>query len=128
VHVRTVPDMFDMVSGKVRVDEIRDIEIEDLLGRDIVPPDVQLMAACVKDSNVLVTGAGGSIGSELCRQILKLKPSTLVLYDNSEYGLYLIESELREIQKELEEGKNTRIVALLGSVQNRNLVENVMRK
>lgn len=128
VHVRTVPDMFDMVSGKVRVDEIRDIEIEDLLGRDIVPPDALLMASCVQDSNVLVTGAGGSIGSELCRQILKLKPSTLVLYDNSEYGLYLIEAELREIQKELEEGKSTRIVALLGSVQNRNLVENVMRK
>src|SRR5690606_20223337 len=99
VHVRTVPDMFDMVSGKVRVDEIRDIEIEDLLGRDIVPPDLQLMSACVKDSNVLVTGAGGSIGSELCRQILRLKPSTLVIYDNSEYGLYMIEAELREMQK-----------------------------
>jgi FlaA1/EpsC-like NDP-sugar epimerase len=128
VHVRTVPDMFDMVSGKVRVDEIRDIEIEDLLGRDIVPPDQQLMTACVEDSNVLVTGAGGSIGSELCRQLLRLKPSTLVLYDNSEYGLYMIEAELREMQKSLEDGKNTRIVALLGSVLNRNLVENVIRR
>ena len=128
VHVRTVPDMFDMVSGKVRVDEIRDIEIEDLLGRDIVPPDPQLLGACVKDANVLVTGAGGSIGSELCRQILKLKPSTLVLYDNSEYGLYRIESELREVQKQLESAKGTRIVALLGSVQNRILVENVIRR
>src|SRR5690606_15304838 len=128
VHVRTVPDMFDMVSGKVRVDEIRDIEIEDLLGRDIVPPDLQLMSACVKDSNVLVTGAGGSIGSELCRQILRLKPSTLVIYDNSEYGLYMIEAELREMQQSLADGKNTRIVALLGSVLNRNLIENVMRR
>lgn len=128
VHVRTVPDLFDMVSGKVRVDEIRDIDIEDLLGRDIVPPDPQLMSACVRDSNVLITGAGGSIGSELCRQIIKLKPKQLILYDNSEYGLYMIESELREHQRALEHGASVKIVALLGSVRNQVQVENALRK
>jgi FlaA1/EpsC-like NDP-sugar epimerase len=128
VHVRTVPDMFDMLSGKVRVDEIRDIEIEDLLGRDIVPPDPQLLGACIKDSNVMITGAGGSIGSELCRQILRLRPSTMILYDNSEYGLYMIESELREVLRVMEGGQNIKIVALLGSVRNHVQVENILRK
>ena len=72
VHVKTVPDLFDMVSGKVGVDEIRDIDIEDLLGRDAVPPDPQLLDACIKSRSVLVTGAAGSIGSELCRQIVAI--------------------------------------------------------
>ena len=128
VHVRTVPDMFDILSGKVRVDEIRDIDIEDLLGRDIVPPDPQLMGACIRDSNVLITGAGGSIGSELCRQIIKLKPATMVLYENSEYGLYTIESELKEMQKVIEHGRDTKIVAMLGSIRNQTQVENALRK
>lgn len=128
VHVRTVPDMFDMLSGKVRVDEIRDIEIEDLLGRDIVPPDPQLLGACIKDSNVMITGAGGSIGSELCRQILRLKPASMILYDNSEYGLYMIESELREVLRVMDGEQNIKIVALLGSVRNQIQVENILRK
>lgn len=128
VHVRTVPDMFDMLSGKVRVDEIRDIEIEDLLGRDIVPPDPQLLGACIKDSNVMITGAGGSIGSELCRQILRLRPSTMLLFDNSEFGLYMIESELREALRIMDGGQSIKIVALLGSVRNQNQIENVLRK
>lgn len=128
IHVRTVPDLFDMVSGKVRVDEIRDIDIEDLLGRDIVPPDPQLLSACIRDSNVLITGAGGSIGSELCRQIIKLKPSQMILYDNSEYGLYMIESELREAQRQMDQGHSIKIVALLGSVRNQVQVENALRK
>jgi FlaA1/EpsC-like NDP-sugar epimerase len=130
VHVRTVPDLFDMVSGKVRVDEIRDIDIEDLLGRDIVPPDPQLMGACIRNSNVLITGAGGSIGSELCRQIIKLKPSQIVLFDNSEFGLYTIESELKEMHDAMGLGSESeiKIVALLGSVRNQVQVENALRK
>ncbi|MDR2213677.1 MAG: polysaccharide biosynthesis protein [Pseudomonadales bacterium] len=128
VHVRTVPDMFDILSGNVAVDEIRDIDIEDLLGRDIVPPDPQLMSACIRASNVLITGAGGSIGSELCRQIIKLKPSTMVLYDNFEYGLYTIESELKEIQKLLEHGRDIKIIAMLGSIRNQDQVESALRK
>ncbi len=128
VHVRTVPDLFDMLSGKVGVDEVRDIDIEDLLGRDIVPPDPQLMGACIENQVVLVTGAGGSIGSELCRQIIKLRPAHLILYDNSEYGLYTIESELLESLRAMEDTRQTRIVALLGSVRNRVQVENAIRK
>src|SRR5690606_37083848 len=128
VHVRTVPDMFDILSGKVRVDEIRDIDIEDLLGRDIVPPDPQLMGACIRDSNVLITGAGGSIGSELCRQITTLTTSTLVLKDISEMGQYTNESELRELQKVIEHGRDTKIVAMLGSIRNQAQVEHALRK
>src|SRR5690606_26938640 len=119
VHVKTVPDLFDMVSGKVGVDEIKDIDIEDLLGRDIVPPDPQLMGACIRGQVVLITGAGGSIGSELCRQIVRHMPAQLIIYDNSEYGLYTIESELRETLKGLEGGDKITLVALLGSVRNR---------
>ncbi|MES2604640.1 MAG: nucleoside-diphosphate sugar epimerase/dehydratase [Pseudomonadota bacterium] len=128
IHVRTVPDLFDIVSGKVRVDEIRDIHIEDLLGRDIVPPDPQLMGACIESGNVLITGAGGSIGSELCRQIIKLKPSHMLLFDNSEYGLYTIENELRETLRVMELGRDIKITALLGSVCNQSLIESVLRK
>jgi FlaA1/EpsC-like NDP-sugar epimerase len=87
-----------------------------------------LMGACIRDSNVMITGAGGSIGSELCRQILRLKPSTLVLYDNSEYGLYMIESELKEGQRLLEGGVNIKIIALLGSVRNQIQIESALRK
>lgn len=127
VHVKTVPDLFDMVTGKVGVDEIRDIDIEDLLGRTIVPPHPHLMSACIQGQVVMVTGAGGSIGSELCRQILKVKPRCLVLFDNSEYGLYSIESEIQELVENL---GNTEIevVALLGNVCNRKQVENAIRQ
>src|SRR5690606_17700943 len=123
-----VPDLFDMVSGKVGVDEIKDIDIEDLLGRDIVPPDPQLMGACIRGQVVLITGAGGSIGSELCRQIVRHMPAQLIIYDNSEYGLYTIESELRETLKGLEGGDKITLVALLGSVRNRVQVENAIRR
>lgn len=128
VHVRTVPDLFDMVSGKVGVDEIKDIDIEDLLGRDIVPPDSQLMGACIRGNAVLITGAGGSIGSELCRQIIHLEPEQIILYDNSEYGLYSIERELKESLSDIANSKDINIVALLGSVRNRVQVENAIRK
>ena len=127
VHVKTVPDLFDMVSGKVGVDEIRDIDIEDLLGRDIVPPDPQLLGACITGQAVMVTGAGGSIGSELCRQIITINPSRLIILDAFEYGLYAIEAELREKLKSIEGGENISIVALLGSVCNRALMENAIK-
>ena len=128
VHVKTVPDLFDMVSGKVGVDEVRDIDIEDLLGRDIVPPNPKLMGACISGCSVLVTGAAGSIGSELCRQILFLRPSRLILLDSSEYGLYTIENELLEIRGTLDKGEDTAVVALLGNVCNATLMEHVMRR
>jgi FlaA1/EpsC-like NDP-sugar epimerase len=128
VHVKTVPDLFDMVSGKVGVDQVRDIDIEDLLGRDIVPPNSQLMGACITGCSVLVTGAAGSIGSELCRQILLLKPARLILLDSSEYGLYTIENELIEIRTTIEGGDEIELVALLGNVCNAQLMEHVMKR
>lgn len=127
VHVKTVPDLFDMVSGKVGVDEIRDIDIEDLLGRDIVPPNPELLGACISGQSVMVTGAAGSIGSELCRQIIKLNPAKLVLLDSFEYGLYMLENELRENLSKIENGNKIEIFALLGSVCNRTQMENAIR-
>jgi len=127
VHVKTVPDLFDMVSGKMGVDEIRDIDIEDLLGRDIVPPNPELLGACITGQSVMVTGAGGSIGSELCRQIIGINPSRLILLDTFEFGLYKLEAELIEKLQSIEGGNNIEIVSLLGSVGNRLQMENAIR-
>jgi len=126
VHVKTVPDLFDMVSGKAGVDQVREVDIEDLLGRDIVPPNPELLGACIKGQSVLVTGAGGSIGSELCRQIVGINPARLVLLDTFEYGLYKVENELREKLKSTESGLQIEIVALLGSVSNLTQMKNVI--
>ncbi|MBT3529332.1 MAG: polysaccharide biosynthesis protein [Gammaproteobacteria bacterium] len=128
VHVKTVPDLFDMVSGKVGVDEIRDIDIEDLLGRDIVPPNPELLGACISGQSVMVTGAGGSIGSELCRQIININPARLVLLDTFEYGLYEVENELRENLASQGVEFDIEIVALLGSVCNKVQMENALQQ
>ncbi len=127
VHVKTVPDLFDMVSGKVGVDEIRDIDIEDLLGRDIVPPNPELLGACISGQSVMVTGAGGSIGSELCRQIVSISPSRLVLLDSFEFGLYKLEAELLEKLQSIENGSGIEIVSLLGSVGDKLQMENAIK-
>lgn len=128
VHVKTVPDLFDMTSGKVGVDEVRDIDIEDLLGRDIVPPNPKLLGACITDCSVLVTGAAGSIGSELCRQILQLRPRRLVLLDSFEYGLYTVENELLEKRAAMAGGEQIELIAMLGNVCNPQLMEHVMKR
>lgn len=131
VHVKTVPELFDMRSGKVHVDEVRDIDIEDLLGRDIVPPDPGLMGACITGKSVMVTGAAGSIGSELCRQIIHLRPARLVLLDSFEFGLYDVELELQALRDSLPRSEDdgvTEIVALLGNVCNRGLMDAVMTR
>jgi len=128
VHVKTVPDLFDMVSGKLGVDEIRDIDIEDLLGRDIVPPNPELLGACISGQSVMVTGAGGSIGSELCQQIVAIRPSRLILLDSFEYGLYELEAELQEKLNSIESGEQVEIISLLGSVCNQVQMENAIRK
>ena len=127
VHVKTVPDLFDMVSGKVNVDQVRDIDIEDLLGRDIVPPNPELLGACINGQSVMVTGAAGSIGSELCRLIININPRRLILLDSFEYGLYEIENELREELKDIKNGEKIEIVALLGSVCNRVQMESAIQ-
>lgn len=95
-HVRSIPGVEEILSG-TRIDQLQEIRIEDLLGRDSVPPRPELLDKCIKDKVVMVTGAGGSIGSELCRQIFPLQPRMLLLLERSEYSLYKIESEFRNI-------------------------------
>ncbi len=123
--VQTIPGVADMVTGRARISEVRDVAVEDLLGRDPVPPNPALMEANIRGKVVLVTGAGGSIGSELCRQILRHGPSRLLLLEISEFGLYRIEQDLHRIVKE--EGHEVRIEALLGSVQHRQRLTAVMK-
>jgi FlaA1/EpsC-like NDP-sugar epimerase len=91
-----VPDIGEIITGKARLEEIRDIDVHDLLGRDPVPPNIALLGACVRGKSILVTGAGGSIGSELCRQLARLGAGRLVLVDKGEPPLFEIERELLE--------------------------------
>lgn len=125
VEVQTIPDINDVIEGRASSDEIRDVEIEDLLGRDPISPRSELMQANIYHKVVMVTGAGGSIGSELCRQIIQLHPTTLVLFELSEYGLYAIDRELQALAESLQ--VNVEIVPLIGSVQRVNRLENVMK-
>ncbi len=124
VHVQTIPEISDLVTGKARVDDIRDVDVEDLLGRDAIPPDPKLLRASITGKTVLVTGAGGSIGSELCRQILQLAPKTLVLYEISEFALYKIERELSDISANT--GSTCEIVPLIGSVHHIDRIREVL--
>jgi FlaA1/EpsC-like NDP-sugar epimerase len=120
VQVRTIPSITDLVDGNVTLGDIREISIEDLLGRDPVPPDTQLLQANITDKIVMVTGAGGSIGSELCRQIAKLSPSQLLLFEQSEFALYTIDQELRT-------ETHCPIIPLLGSVTDSGRVQQILR-
>jgi FlaA1/EpsC-like NDP-sugar epimerase len=95
VQVRTLPGLMDLAQGRVQVSDLKDLDIEDLLGRDPVPPNPALLAKNITGKVVMVTGAGGSIGSELCRQIVQLSPSALLLVEQSEFALYTIEQELQ---------------------------------
>jgi UDP-N-acetylglucosamine 4,6-dehydratase len=125
VHVQSLPDLADIISGKARIDDLRDVDVADLLGRDPVPPDPKLIASCIRNKNVLVTGAGGSIGSELCRQILRVGPRRLVLCELSELALYNVERELRE---ELAvEQRSVELVPLLGDAGDRRRMAEVLR-
>ncbi|EEY39708.1 polysaccharide biosynthesis protein [Vibrio mimicus] len=117
-EVLTVPDMKDIVEGKASIDQLKDVAIEDLLGRDPVTPQQCLMEANILGKVVMVTGAGGSIGSELCRQIVRQKPKALVLFELSEFGLYQIDRELKQLMEV--EGLQVEIIPLLGSVQRIN--------
>ncbi len=124
-EVLTIPDMSDIVSGKASIDELKDVAIEDLLGRDPVAPQQSLMEANIKDKVVMVTGAGGSIGSELCRQIIRQSPKTIVLFELSEFGLYQIDRELRLLAES--ESIEIEIAPLLGSVQRINRLSATMK-
>ncbi len=126
LQIRTVPRIHELVQGSAEVSEIQDISLEELLGRDPVPPRTELLRACITDKVVLVTGAGGSIGSELCRQILRLTPKELILFENNEYALYAIERELRAFLND--DGlAPVSIVPLLGSVQDKKRLQVLYR-
>lgn len=130
VSVRTLPSVTDLAKGKVTASDIRELDIEDLLGRDPVNPDPHLLKENIYQQVVLVTGAGGSIGSELCRQILAQYPCKLLLVDQSEYALYRIEQELQKSAEELVfEGPTTvTIVPILASVCNEQLMRKVIEQ
>ena len=125
LHVRSVPGFMDLASGRVKVDDIQEVDIGDLLGRDAVPAQSELLERCITEQTVLVTGAGGSIGSELCRQILSLGPKTLLLLEHSEFNLYSILSELE--QRVTREALSVKVLPILGTIRNQNQLLDVMR-
>lgn len=116
VHVRTLPGLSDLASGRVTVQDFRELDLEDLLGRDPVPPDAALLTRDLSGRVVLVTGAGGSIGGELTRQIVLQRPRQLLLFDHNEFGLYSIHQELQGIC--VAKSLDVDLVPLLGSVAN----------
>ena len=125
VHVRSVPGFMDLAQGVVKVQDLQEVDIADLLGRDAVVPNQALFERCIKGQVVLVTGAGGSIGSELCRQILTSGATTLVLYEHSEFNLYAISQELQQRVKN--EALQVKLVPVLGSVRNKKRLLEVFR-
>jgi len=120
--VRSLPSVSDLAQGKVRIDDLREISIKDLLGRDAVEPNRELLKANIADKVVMVTGAGGSIGSELCRQIVFLKPKQLILFEVNEFSLYQVDQELERIGM-----PNVEILPILGSVRDRERLEKICR-
>ncbi|WP_051087848.1 polysaccharide biosynthesis protein [Endozoicomonas elysicola] len=125
IPVMTMPGMDDLVSGRLKIQDIKEVEIGDLLGRAPVQADSQLLNQCIHGLNVMVTGAGGSIGSELCRQIAKLECKSLVVFDHSEYNLYRIEQEIRQLKEH--SGLNFNLISVLGSVNDPRRLLDVIR-
>ncbi|EZQ17245.1 membrane protein [Halopseudomonas bauzanensis] len=124
LHVRTIPGIMDLACGKVKVDDLQEVDIADLLGRDPVPPDPSLFQRCIKGQAVMVTGAGGSIGSELCRQIVQSEPTTLVLFEHSEYALYAIHGELEGWIRSRK--LDIQLVPIMGSIRNFSRLRDVI--
>jgi len=132
VVVKTLPALEEIASGRVEVSDLRPIDVEDLLGRDPVAPELELLTGHVKDKVVMITGAGGSIGSELTRQLLELGPKALVLFELSEVALYEIDMEMEELkwrrskQRDAPPLADTKIIPVLGSVLDRKLVARII--
>lgn len=124
LHVRSVPGFMDLASGKVKVDDLQEVDIADLLGRDPVPPQKELFERCIKGQSVLVTGAGGSIGSELCRQVVSCGARVLVLFEHSEFNLYSIHRELE--QHILRNALSLQLIPILGSIKNSTRLQDVL--
>lgn len=123
VEVKLLPSLSEIVSGRVSIENIRHVQVEDILGRTPVKPKTSLLKKNITGKNVLVTGAGGSIGSELCRQILKLKPNKIVLFEHSEFNLYSIDYELTSLGE-----KDCEIIPVLADVKSINKVENAIKE
>ncbi len=126
VHVQTVPALADIVCGRAKLQELREIDIEDILERATVPPDQRLLSACITGKAVMVTGAGGSIGTELCRQIVKMRPLVIVLFEASEYALYNIDRELRDFCACGDDINDVEIVPILGTVTSQSKLKRVL--
>lgn len=122
VAVRTLPSVTDLAQGRVSISDLRDLDIDDLLGREPVMPNHILLAMNIRNKVIMVTGAGGSIGGELCRQILSVDPSKLLLIEQSEFSLYTIQQQLQEKIK----GRDTALVPLLASVQDIERMREIM--
>jgi len=125
VTVRTIPSLNDITSRTATISDLRDIDITDLLARKVVAPNQKLLAACITNKKVLVTGAGGSIGSELSRQILALNPVLIVLFEHSELNLYKINTDLVNLCANT--NCNVKIIPILGSITNKQRVEGVIK-
>jgi len=122
IRCRTIPGIYEIVDGHVALTQIRDVDVEDVLGRDPVKMELDEISAYLSNKRVLVTGAGGSIGSELCRQIALVKPSCLILLDQSENDLFTIDRRLRSKSKNLE------IIPLIGDIVNGREMESVFKQ
>ena len=123
VLVRMLPGVSELAQGKVSIDDLREVSIKDLLGRDVVEPNTELLSRNITSKAIVVTGAGGSIGSELCRQIVLLKPKALILYEMSELALYSIEKELASMGAHAID-----VYPILGSVNNSARLNKVFRQ
>jgi FlaA1/EpsC-like NDP-sugar epimerase len=125
LHVRTMPGVDQLARGIVSLGDMRDLDIEDLLGRDPIPPNAELLARNVTGKVVMVTGAGGSIGSEICRQVARLRPDVLLMVEASEYGLYAIHQEL---QRDQEDGiaNAGALVPLLANIRDRSRIDEIL--
>lgn len=128
VQVRTLPALSDLAEGKIKTDDLREVDIDDLLGRDAVLPDTHLLKAKITGKSIMVTGAGGSIGSELCRQIVSLQPNCLVLFEQNEFALYKIEHELStRIREDGKDQKQRVLIPVIGSVTDQSRMERIIR-
>ncbi len=126
VQVRTLPGVLELAQGKVQVSDLKELDIEDLLGRDPVPPNPLMLAKSITGKVVMVTGAGGSIGSELCRQLVKAGPTALLLVELTEFALYAIEQELQSLVLE-ESPVDVRLVPLLANVRDSARMDEILR-
>ena len=127
VVVKTLPSVNQIINDKVRTSDIRELDVDDILSREQVVPDLELLKQNISSKVVLITGAGGSIGSELCRQIIKLRPYKILLIDINEYSLYKIHLELDDLKRSLNISNKVEIIPLLASVQNKNRMTEIVK-